>query len=215
MKVVLAGATGLVGSIVLNELLEKVSLEVITLTRRPLSPSPNHHNILIDWKQWHPVDLDADIFICCLGTTIKSAGSKEAFKEVDYSYIKKFAEAAALSRAKRFILISANGAHPDSAFFYNRVKGETELMLQDFRIPNTAILRPSLLIGDRTEKRPAEKVAQALFPKINPFLLGPLKKYQSIKATKVAADILWLVENDWKGLKIIESDQLNATPFSV
>lgn len=213
MKMVIAGATGLVGNLVHSNLMSKDGLSILTLTRKESLLKTPHQNKVINWKDWKPEDLQAEVFICCLGTTIKDAGSQEAFKEVDYDYILKFAQAAKLSHASKFILISANGANPDSSIFYNKIKGETETSIKELNLENLAILRPSLLIGNRTKKRRGEQVAQNIMPYFDFLLQGPLKKYQSISAQKVADAITWLALNSWQGTQIIESDQMNCSSF--
>ncbi len=214
MKIALAGATGLIGNLVVQELQPKANIELTTLTRRSLSTEAPHHNIVIDWDQWEPnttkESLDADIFICCLGTTIKSAGDQESFKKVDFGYVKKFAEAAQASGAHKFIFVSANGANAQSSIFYNRVKGEAEEMLQTFKFSALAILRPSLLIGKRQEKRFSEGIAQAISPHLDFLLQGSLRRYQSIRAEQVAHVICSLCECNWQGLKVLESDSLKS-----
>jgi len=211
MEIVIAGATGLVGSLVLKQALTKKDMSITTLTRRELKTDPTHHNLVIDWDTWNPKAFEADIFICCLGTTIKDAGSKENFKKVDYEYVKLFAQAAKLSHAKKFIFISANGADPSSRIFYNQIKGETEQMLQDFDFAGLALLRPSLLIGERKEKRPMEQLAQEIAPFFDFLLQGPLKKYQTISASNVADVITSLCTSSWNGLKIVESDEMKES----
>ena len=211
MNIVIAGATGLVGGLVLKEILTKKNVSITTLTRRELKTDPDHHNLIIDWDSWKATSFEADIFICCLGTTIKDAGSKENFKKVDYEYVKLFAQSAKQSRAQKFIFVSANGADPDSRIFYNQVKGEAETMLQSFDFPSLALLRPSLLIGDRKEKRPMEQLAQEIAPYFDFLLQGPFKKYQTIHASKVAHVITSLCTSSWNGLKIVESDEMKDT----
>ena len=208
MNIVIAGATGLVGGLALSEMLTKENFEITTLTRRELNTDPPHNNVVIDWNSWTGQELIGEVFICCLGTTIKEAGSKENFKKVDYEYVKLFAQSAKRSQAHKFIFISANGADPESSIFYNQIKGETETMLQSLDFPSLAILRPSLLIGDREQERPMEQLAQDIAPYFDFLLRGPLKKYQTISASTVAHVITSLCTSSWNGLKIVESDEM-------
>lgn len=208
MKIVIAGATGLVGKHVLELLLNQSQNPAIALTRKAISLNPPHENKIINWETWEPENLSADVFVCTLGTTIKVAGSKENFKQVDFHYVKKFAEAAKKSNAKKFIFVSANGAYKNSLIFYNQVKGEAEVMLRDFHFDSLAILRPSLLIGEREESRPFEKWAQMILPNIDFLLQGPLKKYQTIKAITVAKKIVKLIDENWPGEIVLESDKI-------
>lgn len=208
MKIVIAGATGLVGSNVLTKLMKNTNHQVISLTRKKIALDSPHQSIILDWDQWVPEAFAADVFICTLGTTIKVAGSKANFKKVDFDYVKKFAEAAKKSNAKKFIIVSANGADKNSTFFYNQVKGETEEMLQGYQFNSLAILRPSLLIGPREELRVFEKCAQSVLPWLDFMWQGPFKKYQTIKATQVADKIIQLIDLDWRGDLILESDKI-------
>jgi len=208
MKIVIAGGTGLVGKNVLEQLYKQSKHQVIALTRKSLELNSPHQNQIIDWEKWQPENLEADVFICALGTTIKAAGTKENFKKVDFEYVKKFAEAAKKSQAKKFIVVSANGADKNSKIFYNQVKGEMEAMLVNLQFNSLAILRPSLLIGEREESRPMEKCAQLLMPKIDFLLQGSLSKYQTINASIVASKIIQLIEHQWQGTVILESDKI-------
>jgi uncharacterized protein YbjT (DUF2867 family) len=217
MKVAIAGASGLIGKIVTEKLISQKHHHVLTLTRRLFLPPASHEklyqNLVMDWDHWQAQDLNAQIFICCLGTTIKKAGSQANFRKVDFEYVQKFAEAAKKSHAQKFILVSALGANEQSNIFYNKIKGETENMLMSFQFNSLAILRPSLLLGEREENRPGEKLAQKLSPIFNLLLRGPLEKYQAISADEVATVITKLVDQTWQGLKILESDQIKK--FSV
>ncbi len=208
MKIVIAGATGLVGKEVLELLLQQSQNPAIALTRKALKLNSPHENKMIDWETWEPENFSADVFVCALGTTIKASGSKENFKKVDFHFVKKFAEAAKKSNAKKFIFISANGANKNSMIFYNQIKGEAEEMLRDFHFDALAILRPSLLIGERIESRPFEKWAQLILPNIDFLLQGPLKKYQTIKATTVAKKIVDLIDENWIGNIVLESNNI-------
>jgi len=210
-RIALAGATGLVGNCVLNSLKKLPDHHTISFTRKEITPSDHsvqHENRVINWDEFDFSAIEADLFICCLGTTIQAAGSQENFRKVDYTYVKKFAEMAQSSQAKKFIVISANGAHPQSKIFYNRTKGEIEETLKEMNFPSLAILRPSLLIGERTEKRKAEAFAQKIMPYFDLLLQGPLKKYQSISAEAVAKTIIELLDFSWSGELILESDQI-------
>lgn len=210
MKIALAGATGLVGQIVARKLFTQTEHAVIALTRKPMATPVPHSNLMIDWEKWEPIDLGAEVFICCLGTTIRAAGSQTAFRRVDYDYVKLFAEAAQKSNAKKFIIITANGANANSSIFYSRTKGETEEMLKSFQFPAMALLRPSLLIGERSERRTFEKLAQNFLPCLDSLLHGPLEKFQTVPAEKVADAMIKLALQEWSGLKVIESDRIKS-----
>lgn len=188
---IVAGGSGLTGSYLLKELLANPDFQKIKiLSRRPLNlEHPRFEVILVeDMTQLNPSDprLKADLFFCCLGTTIKKAGSQQKFREVDYVAIKRFGEAAKQQEARGFILISAMGASVDSRLFYNRIKGETEKAILGLQIPRTVIFRPSLLIGDRHESRFFEHLALQLVRKVSPLLSPPIQKQIGTKVDLLA-----------------------------
>jgi uncharacterized protein YbjT (DUF2867 family) len=167
---VVAGASGLVGrELVLRLIRQPDYSQVVALTRRPLgidnarlSEVPARFESLeaaLSSAVSEPVRLDA---YCCLGTTIRTAGSEAAFRTVDHDYVVAFGQWAARHRAHRLVVVSALGADTRSSVFYNRVKGETEIALRELAPSSLVILRPSLLDGDRRERRLGESFALAL-----------------------------------------------------
>ena len=182
------GSTGLVGNKLLFELAKKGS-EVIAITRRPISNLPENISLLNinfdDFLENGSLPSCDHIYIC-LGTTIKKAGSQSEFKKVDFDYCLSFAKKAREAGATKISLISSVGASPYVNNFYLRTKGEVEEEIKkiDFQVIN--IFRPSLLLGRRDESRFLEKVGQNLSSFINPFLIGLLRKYKSVKASDVA-----------------------------
>jgi uncharacterized protein YbjT (DUF2867 family) len=210
----LLGATGLVGGHVLDLLLDDAAYGgVLVLGRRAV---PREHPKL----RQETVDFDRlrdfsgavraqDVF-CCLGTTIRAAGSREAFRRVDLDYPRTVAEAAARNGAERFLLVSAMGADASSSVFYNRVKGEAEDAVRTLPFQEVAILRPSLLLGERAEQRPAEALAQRFAPRLSPLLRGPLRKYRPVEAATVARAMVRLAKAGRRGVRIVESDGIQA-----
>ena len=170
----IAGATGMVGSHLVDVLLEGDTFaSVVALGRRPLDRShPRLAQATVDFAALDAASLPAvtDAF-CALGTTIKKAGSKEAFRAVDYDAVLSFARAAKAKGAARFYVVTSLGADAGSLAFYNRVKGEVEDGLRALGFEGLAIVRPSLLVGERSESRPGERLAVAVTG-----LLGPLLK---------------------------------------
>jgi uncharacterized protein YbjT (DUF2867 family) len=129
----------------------------------------------------------------CLGTTIKKAGSKSAFRKVDFEYVHVAAQLARAQRAVSFVWISSVGANAKSNNFYLRVKGELEnAILGMSGLQNASAVRPSLLLGERMEMRPAEKLASVFSPFLSPLLLGGLVKYKPVQAADVAAQMIRL-----------------------
>jgi len=158
----IAGATGLVGSSLLDLLLNSDRYsKVISLQRGKATIShPKLITIQTDFTNLDGILVPTltDVF-CCLGTTIKKAGSKEQFKKVDYAFPLALAQCAAKANAAHFLVVTSMGANASSFFFYNKVKGELEEQLATIKnIPSISVLRPSLLLGKRAEKRAGESV---------------------------------------------------------
>ncbi|WP_374078809.1 NAD(P)H-binding protein [Bdellovibrio bacteriovorus] len=208
----MVGATGLVGHelLLLFSLLEQITT-VKAVTRSPMGKIPPHtDNIILNFDKLkdHAEALKAQVYICCLGSTVKKAGSQEAFRKVDYDYVVNFAKVAEQNKAQKLIVISAMGANANSGVFYNRVKGEMEKSLRELNIPQIEIFRPSLILGDRKENRAGEDIAQRLSPYLNPLLVGPLKKYRAIKAVDIAKAMAIATLNFQPGFHVYESDQI-------
>ncbi len=190
MKVLLLGATGLTGGLVLEGLLaaDQVS-QVVAPTRRALTIE--HEKLQAAAVDFAHLEEQAALFkvdaiICCLGTTIKKAGSRKRFREVDYGYAIKAAELGRQQGAEAFILMSAIGASSSSPVFYNRTKGELEDDLKGLGYPYLSIYQPGLLLGERSEQRTAEALGMKAMPAINGLLQGPLRKYRGIEAATIA-----------------------------
>ena len=201
----LVGATGLIGSFLLQRLLVSDRYaRVAVWARRDIGKThPKLRSAVVDFDRLHERQVEAEDVFCCLGTTIKVAGSQAAFRQVDYDYPVALAIAAAGGGAKRLLVVSALGANPDSRVFYNRVKGEMEIAVRAAGVPVTIFFRPSLLTGPRTEVRRGERIGEAIGT-----LLGPLLgKYRPIHADLVAAAMLRAaLENHPSG--IIESGEI-------
>jgi uncharacterized protein YbjT (DUF2867 family) len=164
----LLGATGLTGGKVLQGLLgrEEVS-QVVALVRHKLPTLHDklaQHEVDFDRLEDHAELFDVDVIICCLGTTIKKAGSQDQFRKVDLGYPMKAGELGRSRGVRAFILMSAIGASSSSTIFYNRVKGELEDALRDLDYPYLSIYHPSLLLGDRKEQRTAEALGIKAMP---------------------------------------------------
>ncbi|QMV42309.1 Rossmann-fold NAD(P)-binding domain-containing protein [Cohnella cholangitidis] len=212
---IVAGSTGLIGSCLLRRLLEDSRYErVIALTRKALPVShPKLDAVAISLDSLPTVapSLQADDWFCALGTTIRKAGSQEAFRRVDYDYPLALGKQAAASRAKQCLLVSAIGASAASSIFYSRVKGEVERDLSALGIPKLHLFRPSLLLGDRAEYGRGEKFMGVLMKGLNPFLLGSLRKYRSIQADQVAAAMIRAANlSSDPGVHIYEGKQLRG-----
>jgi len=204
------GSTGLIGSELLNLLLDSNDyLKVITFVKRDTGikhPKLTQHIIDFDKPETYKDLVVGDDFFCTIGTTIKKAGSKEAFRKVDFEYPRQFASFALQNKVKQFLIISSLGADAKSGNFYLKTKGEIQDFLKDCSFENVAVLQPSLLLGNRTEFRLGEKVG-AFFMKTFSFLfLGNLKKYKPIEGKTVAKAFFKIAQTNNKGFKIYESD---------
>lgn len=190
----IAGASGLVGGFLLQQLLAAPEYDrVVAVGRRPLDVShPKLAQVTVEFAGLDKVaaDLRCDDAFCCLGTTIKQAGSQAAFRAVDHVAVLAFAWAARRGGAQRFFVVTALGADAQSRVFYNRVKGETEDALKVLGFPTLGIFRPSLLLGSRPEKRLGERIAAAILWLVEPVLIGRWRKYRAIAAEVVARAML-------------------------
>lgn len=190
MKIMVLGATGLTGHLVVQQLLARETVDqVVVPVRRELAlehPKLEQHVVDFDDLPAHADIFAVDALICCLGTTIRKAGSQEKFRKVDYGYALAASKLAREQGAKSLILMSAIGASSSSTIFYNRVKGELEDAVRELGFPYLSIYHPSLLLGDRQEHRGAEELGQMAMPLVNRVLIGPLDKYRAIKAETVA-----------------------------
>lgn len=209
MKAIVVGATGLVGNELLNELLgDNEITEVVAYSRKPLSLSDRKLTVIqgeLSEMNTHREKLRGDLYFSCLGTTIKTAGSQENFRKVDFHGVLSFGRIAFSHKAKRFIVVSASGANSQSKIFYSKVKGEAEKALKDLGLSSLVIFRPGLLIGDRQEKRTAEKISVKTFGILKPLL--PLKLSKTI-ATDVSILVKHMIESaksEKRGVEIIEA----------
>lgn len=201
------GATGLIGNLLTHQLIESRWYEKVKVfVRSPLSwQHPRLQEVVFDFERPNGLLTQADDIFCCIGTTMKKAGSKEAFKKVDYQYPLDIARLGLATGAKRFAIVTAMGADPDSSFFYNRVKGEVERDLRALDFPALLIFRPSLLLGDRSENRLGERLAEGAMRLLSPLIPA---KYKGIEATKVANAMLTTTQQDLAGQHVYESDAL-------
>jgi len=208
--VLLAGATGLVGRECLAQLAADPDVStVVALVRRPSDAATVHHRKLrfeqVDFDQLglQPRRLQADQAICALGTTIRKAGSREAFRRVDHDYALALARLARQQGARHFLLVSALGASSRSRVFYSRVKGELEEAIASLCYPSFTIVRPSLLLGERDEFRLGEEVGKRLA------WLTPAR-WKPVEARDVAATLVAAALEDRPGRRVIESVEIRA-----
>jgi uncharacterized protein YbjT (DUF2867 family) len=204
------GSTGLIGSALLNSLLESPHYDkVITFVKRDAGikhPKLTQHLIDFDKPETYHEFVVGDDFFCTIGTTIKKAGSKKAFRKVDFEYPRQFAAFALQNKVKQFLIITSLGADSNAGNFYLKTKGEMEDFLKDCNFESIAVLRPSLLLGNRAEFRLGEKIGAFFMKTLSPLFLGNLKKYKPIESETVAKALFAIAEKNNKGFKIYESD---------
>lgn len=207
---IIAGSTGLVGSHLLTQLLENENYsEVIALVRKPLLKSHiKLRYVIFDYKNPDASVLKADDMYCCLGTTLKKAGSKEAQYEVDHDYPLIIAKLGKDQGIKKFLLVSSIGATVKTGNFYLKTKGKLEEDLKFLNFNSLIIFRPSFLLGDRSEFRFGEKIGIIFMKLISPFLIGKLKKYKAIHAKQVATAMINESIKNHSNYKIVENDMM-------
>jgi uncharacterized protein YbjT (DUF2867 family) len=209
------GATGLVGGHLVDLLLaDPAYAQVTVLVRRSLGRSDAKlREVVADFEHLEAAraHFAVDDVFCCLGTTIKKAGSQAAFRRVDYDYPLAAARLAAEASAGRYLVVTAVGANAKSRIFYNRVKGELEEALRPLgeRLKRgIVIVRPSILVGHREESRPGEAVGIAVMRATAFAFAGPLKRYRAIKAEDVARALVAAARADTTGVAVYEGGPL-------
>jgi uncharacterized protein YbjT (DUF2867 family) len=212
--VLLAGATGLVGGLVLRQLLAQPRFNGVVYAPVRRDPGIVDARLAVLNSDFAPGSGDLrlaaaiearssrplDSYISCLGTTIRTAGSRESFIAVDRDLVLRLAQLAFDHGARHALLVSSVGASRQSGNFYLRVKGEVEDAMEKIGFTRVDLIQPGLLIGPRSERRPAEKLAQALAPVTNALMQGALQRYRSIAAGEVAAAIVKLLSETGRGV---------------
>ena len=210
----LVGATGLVGGHCLQYLLQAEEYEkLIILVRRPLlmdHPKLEEHVVDFDKLDQHAHIMRANDVFCCLGTTIKAAGSQQEFKKVDFTYTVQTCAIAVKNGADQLLVVTSLGANPRSKIFYNRIKGETEEALSKLPCEAVHFFRPSLLLGDRKESRPIKNTGISVIKGLSLLMAGPLKKYKPIDANVVAHSMVLVAQETRSGVNVYESDRIQA-----
>lgn len=208
----LAGATGLVGSALLPLLLASDRYaKVIVVGRHPVAMEhPKLVQVVteLDQLEHERLRLIADDVYCCLGTTIRQAGSQEAFYKVDFLYVVRLAALTAANFAAQFLVVSALGADINSRFYYSRVKGEMEEAVRQTPFRAIHIFRPSLLLGERAKPRLGERLGAVVLALARPLLRGGWRKYRPVTATTVAQAMLRAAADDGGGVRIHSSETL-------
>jgi len=213
VKAVIIGATGVVGKELVKLLLQSKKYEQVNIiVRNKLSivhPRLVQHRITMNDIHELPGHIfeQAQVF-CALGTTIKKAKTKEKFREVDFDYVLEFAKLAKSYGLESFTLVSAMGANKKSMFFYSRVKGEIEEALLALQLPKLYVVRPSLILGERQEKRFGEQLAAAWSKRFSFLFNGIFKKYAPVQAKHIAESMYKLAVLANQPYLLIQSDQI-------
>lgn len=209
---VIAGATGMIGSELCRQLARDDSGfdRVVALTRRPLDFSlAKVVEQRADFGRLDVLDIGpVDTAFCTLGTTMKAAGSPEAFRLVDYDYAVAFARFARKAGARTFCLLTSVDASPKSSVFYLKVKGEVELAVEAVGFESLYTFRPSLLLGERRESRAGEKIAEAVAKVMQFALIGRLRKYRAISAEALAGGMIRMARHPVAGRHICHYDEM-------
>jgi uncharacterized protein YbjT (DUF2867 family) len=204
-----AGASGLVGKSLVKQLLNDDQYgNVVIIARKPIGiTNPKLIEQIIDFDAIDQVKLDIaiDDAFCALGTTIKTAGSQQAFYKVDYTYVVNFGKWCSANHVQRLLVVSAMGSNAKSRIFYNRVKGEMEESLSTLSIPQIQVFRPSLLMGNR-----GEKIAQFVIGSLGFLFVGKLLNYKGIHADVVAKSMIVKAKQDTAGFTVFESGEMQG-----
>ena len=207
----LFGASGLVGSHLLNQLIKDTNYSKIKLFVRSVTEiiDPKVEIIKIDFNnlQNHKEDVKGDDCFFCIGTTKKNSSDKDEYRRVELDIPKEIAKIAKLNLVNSFIFVSAIYANPNSSGDYVRFKGLVEEELKRLNFPKLALMRPSFLMGDRKEKRVGEKIGIFVFNLLSPLLLGPIKKMRPIHSETVAKAMI-IVANENLEKNIFESNEI-------
>ncbi len=214
-NILILGSTGAIGKQLLFQAIKNDKIKHIIAFNRQKTNIEHHklQNVTVDYRKLMDKShlfAEIDTVFCCLGTTMRQAGSKKAFRAVDYDLVVDAAIVAKQAGVRHFAVVSAAGANAQSAVFYNQTKGELEDKLKTMGFEYLSIFRPSLLLGQRSEVRLGEMVAQQIVPLFSWLMFGSLKKYRPIHITNVAKAMLVNALKNEKGIDTFESDQIQA-----
>ncbi|OXB24635.1 epimerase [Flavobacterium tructae] len=213
-KAIVYGASGLVGSFILENLLNNATYEqVIIVVRRGLNiQHPKLKMLIGDFNSLSKVikGIQVDEVFIALGTTQKKTPDKKLYYQIDHDYPILAAKVAKENGAKAVFLVSALGANAKSSIFYTKLKGETEQGIISLNLEHTYIFRPSMILGDRKESRPMEKVFIGIFKLINPLFVGGLNKYRGIEAEDIAKAMVKSAEQLDQKVKILHWEEMTT-----
>lgn len=210
----LVGASGLIGGHCLQLLLESDAYEkTLALVRKPLAlvhKKFQQHVVDFDRLDQYPSLFNVHDVYCCLGTTIRAAGSQEAFRKVDFTYPVQTAALAFKQGAEQFLIVTSLGANSLSNVFYYRVKGEVEEAILKLPFKGVHLFRPSILFGERREFRLGEKAGILAMRTLSFAMVGRYRKYRPIQASNVAKAMVRVAGMNLDGIHSFESDQIQS-----
>ena len=210
---IILGASGLTGNLLLNQLIADERYDSIVIFNRK-SIGQTHPKVtefigdILRLNQFKKEFTGHEVY-CCIGTTAKKTPDRSIYRNIDFGIPVAAAQLCAKNKIDTFLVISAMGANPGSNLFYNKTKGEMEQAVLSKKIPNTYILRPSFIGGDRNENRPGEKIGMAIAKMIQPLLVGKLRKYRLIEPDKIARAMVHLANSKPKS-QVLTSDKIEA-----
>lgn len=212
-RIALVGASGLIGTALMRLAVGRSDLRIVAIARReiPLPAGARMEVLVADPANWNDAiaAAQADVLVCALGTTWKTAGKDEAaFRAVDQELVLACARSAKEAGIRQMIMISSVGADAGAKNFYLRVKGEVEQTLGKIGIPRLDVLRPGLLRGARGEFRPAERVGMIASPLADLFMQGDYRKYRSVRDDVMAKAIVGLTKEKAAGRFVFEHDAI-------
>ena len=210
---IMIGGSGLVGKKAAARLAVRDDVRLLSFVRRVphagYERQLSFEGLLHDGREALGIER-ADVAVSCLGTTMRQAGSRGAFRRVDYDYVYAFAQAALRLGARQFILVSSVGATRSTSNYYLSVKAEIEAAIAKLGFERFDVIRPGLLLGTRRELRLAERLASYAMPLLHPFLRGPNARYRATRADAVARAIADLVGAEAPGRFLYENPQLEV-----
>lgn len=209
MKAAIAGGTGFIGTHLISFLGTDDSFQKVVVLARKNLELAEKFEVKVGAISDQSLQ-EIDVAFCALGTTMATAGSKDAFYHVDHDLVLEFAQKVKDAGAKMFVLVSSVGADANSSNYYLKVKGQTEEGLKEVGFESLIILRPSMLLGERKEFRFGELIGKAAMTVVNPLLLGSSSKYRGIQGKTVARCMYKLASETLLGVHVLEYRQINA-----
>jgi uncharacterized protein YbjT (DUF2867 family) len=208
------GATGLIGGHCLKLLLDDDAYsKVSVITRRQLQLKHEKlEQCVIDFDQLehHASFIKANDVFCCLGSTIKKAGSQENFSKVDFAYPYQIAQIASANGSEQFLIVTSIGANPQSSVFYYRIKGEVENAVSTLPFRGVHIFRPSMLLGKREEFRLRDQVGAIVMRMLSFGMIGRWRKFRVIRASAVAHAMIQVAKRNLSGVNVFESNHIQS-----